>query len=476
MAALTYDASDSAGSSDSVLGQIGLPWPTVTATLSDVLPTTTIESGLTVEYPGFVRALASVSSLPVSIVDPWITLEAWDTPLSVVTAKNLVVVGSGPTGDDFYGPIMLSGLSGTRSFDIGAFSVQDSEPDPLAEHSCWLMSTSISTGTLRARLDSATKAAIAGGSLHVTLAAYYAQAIEEVEPAGIATDAWDVSVELVAGNEVRLYVSTQVVESGLVGLEWEFVPHVLIPEIVLSLVSSYVQQTPASLRFGLVAFWPNSEVVLEVPGTGTSASYMTDSAGFITNAEFVLPASMSAGTYKLRATLSDPLGLTGLMDLIDEVTFTVADDPTSRPTLPPADAAPTLISQPPGVRRWVLQDPMPGGLGSYVVPLNPNAMSNPELASNLSVDRNTAGGYHFWEGAGRARRWRFGGEVLSLTHLQKLIDYTDLRRRFYIIDHHNRAWKVTAEELRYTPAPKLGLAERHLYEVDCMVYGDEVQL
>jgi hypothetical protein len=107
-------------------------------------------------------------------------------------------------------------------------------------------------------------------------------------------------------------------------------------------------------------------------------------------------------------------------------------------------------------RHWVFQDLMPeldGGLGSYILPINPARMTSPHLEHAMSGRHTTArdGQYHVFQAGAIPKEWEFSGYCPSQEMQEALERYRDLNRRFYIIDHRNRAWKVVLTNVDFVP-------------------------
>jgi len=136
--------------------------------------------------------------------------------------------------------------------------------------------------------------------------------------------------------------------------------------------------------------------------------------------------------------------------------FYVQKDPRA-PIIPPVpDADPQIVpaAMVGDVQRWVLQDLMPGGLGSWVMPANPRSMSplprsfNVEAMHSTSVDH---GQFHLMEAEPGPLPWTFAGYCPGQEFYDLLDSYRLINRRFYLIDHRNRAWTVTFDAVEMVP-------------------------
>jgi hypothetical protein len=159
---------------------------------------------------------------------------------------------------------------------------------------------------------------------------------------------------------------------------------------------------------------------------------------------------MTPGTHTLTATQGAAIGTQ---------TFTIVNAPESLVEIIAPDAPPTIVPgsvQPDGTRRWVFQDLTPGGLGSWVLPMNPAEMGSPAFSREFTTKTTTAseevgGQFHVYENAFSPVEWQFSGYCPTKTMREKLEAFHALNRRWYLHDHRGRAWKVTFQDLELTP-------------------------
>lgn len=161
---------------------------------------------------------------------------------------------------------------------------------------------------------------------------------------------------------------------------------------------------------------------------------------------------MQPGAHTLRVTQAQAAG---------EAEFNVVNPPAGVPEEVTEDAPPVYIEgsiQPNGTRRWVFQDLMPGGIGSWVLPMNPDPekTESPPFSRDLTVKTTTlsdeqGGQFHIWEGDWQPAEWRFGGYCPSEEMREQLEAYYALERRWYLHDNRGRAWKVTFQNLSMVP-------------------------
>lgn len=119
---------------------------------------------------------------------------------------------------------------------------------------------------------------------------------------------------------------------------------------------------------------------------------------------------------------------------------------------PGVDAPPVLVADSAG--RWVLQDLLLDGLGSWVMPINPKSMSNPHVSKVVQTGHTTSvatGRYQLGESNLGVVQWTISGYCPDQVFHEHLEAYAELARRIYVIDHRGRAWKVAVQALEITP-------------------------
>jgi hypothetical protein len=135
--------------------------------------------------------------------------------------------------------------------------------------------------------------------------------------------------------------------------------------------------------------------------------------------------------------------------------FTVLFKPTT-PKSVGVDATPVEVPgalNADGSRNWVLQDLMPGGLGSYVMPRNPVEMDRALVQRELAAAHTTSpsGQHHIFEGNNPSFEWTFNGICFTQEDQEILYAYLGLNHRFYLIDHRNRAWVTALTDVQIVP-------------------------
>jgi hypothetical protein len=64
---------------------------------------------------------------------------------------------------------------------------------------------------------------------------------------------------------------------------------------------------------------------------------------------------------------------------------------------------------------------------------------------------NLGGRFHVMEAVPQPKEWSFSGVSISEEMSDKLLEYRYLNRRFWVIDHRNRAWKCVFLNVDISP-------------------------
>lgn len=216
--------------------------------------------------------------------------------------------------------------------------------------------------------------------------------------------------------------------------------------LMVSIMNPTIAITPASLTVTVSEALSSEDVVFLVDGIET-LRHPPDSTGSLSLVSVPVPATSVTGEHDLVVLQ----GVSGS----GAATFTVLNAAIPPPVQTGPDAPPVQIPgaiQLNGVRRWVLQDLMPGGLGSWVMPMNPAEMGSPAFTRELTVKGTTAsveqgGQFHVYEDAFTPVPWEFSGYLPTEEMREQLEAYAALNRRWYLHDHRGRAWKVVFEAL-----------------------------
>lgn len=208
-----------------------------------------------------------------------------------------------------------------------------------------------------------------------------------------------------------------------------------------------LDRAPTTVVVSIVNAVENATMSFYIDGAHVYDSE-TDSDGSLGPLSIPVSDSFVAGTHTISATQAG--------HPTSSATFTLDRNPPLYPITRGEDAQAVDVSgavTPQGTRKWILQDLMPGGLGSYVLPVSPAQMDNPEFERQLSAQHTTAvdGAYHVFEAGAAPLEWTFGGYCPTQEMHDKLKAFGGLNRRFYVIDHRGRAFKVAFANVEMTP-------------------------
>jgi hypothetical protein len=242
-------------------------------------------------------------------------------------------------------------------------------------------------------------------------------------------------------------------------------------EIVVIAMDKVLRRAPTSLAVSVNGAVAEETLSFKIDGVEVYTAD-ADADGSILEISIPVPDTVDAGTHTVTVDGSEASG---------EDTFTMERDADAPPLFQGLDTDPVLIPEAhvDGVYRWVLQDLMPEGLGSWVMPINPSSMTSPGVQKTITGQHSTAavsGQYHLWRGIDMPIEWSFSGFCPDQDFYEQLQAYAAITRRFYIIDHRNRAWKVAITGLDMV-ARKRRLDEhgvpqdwRHDYTVHAVIY------
>lgn len=146
---------------------------------------------------------------------------------------------------------------------------------------------------------------------------------------------------------------------------------------------------------------------------------------------------LAAGDYTLdvegTTSTATTLDFTVLADGLDDGSGVVEDDIPTAPAFT--------------VQRWQFIDTTVGETASYVMEANPDKWTTPWQPSRLEHGATTApdGNLLAWEGGQSAWRFSFSGVLLTQAAYEALQFWSELRRRFWLVDHRGVARLVTFE-------------------------------
>ena len=221
--------------------------------------------------------------------------------------------------------------------------------------------------------------------------------------------------------------------------------HDLPSSLIVSVFNPEIAVTPSALTVSVSEALGSEDIIFLINNVEVMR-YAPDSTGTLSLVSVPVPPG-DAGSF----TLTVRQGATSQ----GTASFTVAQPYAPPPVRTGPDAPPVQVPgaiQPNGVRRWVFQDLMPGGLGSWVMPMNPATMGSPAFTRELNVKKTTAstaqgGQFHITADAFTPVPWEFSGYAPTDEMRDKLEAYHALNRRWYLHDHRGRAWKVVLQDL-----------------------------
>jgi len=220
------------------------------------------------------------------------------------------------------------------------------------------------------------------------------------------------------------------------------------PAYLLLFAPAVVAQPPATITVAMSNLLPLSVVEFRIDGVlvGTAVA---DVQGDIDAMDLLVDRQFAAGTHTVVGTSTTDAQQSA------SATFAVTTSAASLPALSAADVAASLVPDAAlggGHYKWVFQDPKPGGLGSWVMPIGPSGMTSPHVRKTVAASSTVTahGRPHVSEGA-RPVEWEFSGFCPDEAFQDQLIAFSELPRRFYVIDHRNRAWVIAIAALDIRP-------------------------
>jgi hypothetical protein len=211
-----------------------------------------------------------------------------------------------------------------------------------------------------------------------------------------------------------------------------------LPELRMVIPDNVIQRGPTAVTIILTEAAPLEDVTFDIDGTDVM-TVATNTEGEIVALSLPVDEALStSGTHTITATQDGSISATATFSIVHDFS------PVARAIIPDVDPIeiPGAITH--GTRHWVLQDLSVGGLGSYVLPVSPSSWVAPHVRRQLDAVHTTArnGIFHVTESGDTAIEFSFRGYCPTQEMHDKLLAYGLLARRFYLIDHRNRAWVV----------------------------------
>jgi len=216
----------------------------------------------------------------------------------------------------------------------------------------------------------------------------------------------------------------------------------------LQILDPTLNQAPTSVQVQVFNVAPGATITFDIDGTEVYTA-TADATGFLGQTSIPVPEDLGdIGSHTLTAT-SPGHGP-------DSQAFTLRRAPSPGLQVLGPDADPVQISGtigPNGERHYVLQDLMPDGLGSWVMDPSPTSWTPPYVHKATNVEHTTAGSgkFEITESLLGPMDFTIAGYCPDETFYNNLLDYDGLTRRFYLIDHRNRAWIVAFSGVELKP-------------------------
>jgi hypothetical protein len=390
-----------------------------------------------------VSSPSSTSGPTLTDTDIWIVGDTASL-VNVTAGAGLMTMSNPPgstQGDYFTSPIIVTGLTGSVTVQLQAAGSESWETFPYFGHetsgTVWVAFTAPLSGELQlsCAVDPTQAVDVWGGTSPDTLV-----------DLGVAILNPSTSVMFYVTADELYFI--RMIGSTPADLGWALAPGSGALTVIIQ--NTRVQETPSVISVQINGAAPSEQLTVSVEGTSGGSYSNVVGMGLGATTTFVMGEDgtgvigvpvpgVSAGTYQLK--------VSGATSGTSASTFTVLNDAQ----LPPAAGGasnPFVPVVQPDVIRWIFQDPAPGGLGTYVFPVNPSEMTSPHAPRNVTWDHTAApsGPFLAWDTAQRATEWRFSGYVLTQAHHQALAAFAALNRRFWIADHFERRWLVAFEQ------------------------------
>lgn len=298
------------------------------------------------------------------------------------------------------------------------------------------------------------------------------EAITSVEDVTLLADAAGPVLEYAAGQGqrylIRVYPLDDANNAGTGSLAWAFTAR---PDGLLELMVEPISYDAYDwLRASILSATPEGYVELYVDGDLVDVVVVDDS-GMVVG--FTVPiGDLTPGLHTLMAH-DVPTGQESAKEF-EVVIFTVGGD------VDPTPVGPTSPASSDPVIRWifekVLPSPSPGEI--YTFPNNPSSMSTPHAPRVISAEHTSApdGQPILWEGLGAPVEWVVEGFCFEQAHADALEYWHSQNRRFWAVDHLQRAWAVTFEALDWTTVRDSKHPWAARYRIKLFIYDGPVML
>lgn len=313
-------------------------------------------------------------------------------------------------------PLVLTGTSGTFDLDFTTLS------------EAWVNYTPASSGSL------VITATVPTG----WLAAFTVYDDEDVEMQSEADGALGLVWTLDELMQIRVTPSDdEPFPSQIVTFEWTYADRASSPLVVTA--QAEVLLTPGAMNVTISNGIPEDTVTFSLIGPSASADFQTitlDDTGQAEDVAVYLPG-LAAGAYLLRTEGVESGSEDTDFDVLQDALSFENTDPRPAPTPPVTDLA----------QHWRFFDLRDPDI-TYTMERNPRSWTNVFPPNDVTHEKVTApdGQAITWEAAKRPWRMEFTGYLDTEEEYDALAFWSALRRRFWLVDHRNRAWLVTFEQ------------------------------
>ena len=245
-------------------------------------------------------------------------------------------------------------------------------------------------------------------------------------------------------------------------------------EFSLTIPEPVIDSAPASISITFEGGIPETEVTFSVGGVEIDTQD-TDESGDIFQGSIAIPDTApfdEPGVFILEAEMGGTVAM---------ATFTILNEvevPVSwvAPDLPPQP----VVRDDASVNKWILQDPMPDGIGSWEMPFNPVSSDPFPVTRNVVARHTTApsGQFHLYDGWLNVTEWSFAGYCPNKDFYDDLVAYAALHRRIFLFDHRERVWTIAIRGIEVVPRKRQALADGQWndwagdYTVQAVIFTD----
>lgn len=248
---------------------------------------------------------------------------------------------------------------------------------------------------------------------------------------------------------------------GSITFDWSYAARAS-SVLTVALDYNYMQETPGGLAANISDGQPGETVTFSIIGTTTIADFQTavlDDYGTLD--VMIQVPGLAAGDYYLRTEGTDSGS--------EDVEFTTLADALSY-----ADSEEKALDTAPErtpTQHWRFFDLRDHDV-TWTFPRNPRSWTNIFPPNDFTHDNTTApdGQSLTWQAAARPWRMEFTGWLDTEEECNQLVFWSQLRRRFWLIDHRNRAWLLTIEQFDAVHQIKPNLPWAHEYTVKTLVF------